>query len=39
MRSLPYLFLVLAAGLSLATFFTSATLAAPKDPVACAQVI
>jgi len=39
MRTLPYLFLVIAGGLSLATFLTSATLAETPKPVACAHDI
>lgn len=39
MRTLPYLFLVVAAGLSLATFLTSETLADPAKGVACQHII
>jgi hypothetical protein len=39
MRSIPYLFLVVAAGLSLATFMTSQTLANEAHPVACEHVL
>ncbi len=39
MRSLPYLFLVVAAGLSLATFVTSETLAQTAPPVVHERVL
>lgn len=39
MRTFPYLFLVIAGGLSLATFLTSATFAETLGPVACAHDI
>ncbi|MBB5720475.1 hypothetical protein FHS72_000079 [Loktanella ponticola] len=39
MRTLPYLFLVAAAGLSLATFMTSQTLASQPAHVAVERVL
>ncbi len=39
MRTLPYCFLVVVAGLSLASFLTSETLADGAEPTACAQEI